>query len=92
MGIKLLLLPLTCGIGYEFLMYAGKHDNTLVKVLSAPGLWMQRITTKEPDDSMIEVAIAALKGAMPDEFPPGEEPAKAESDAEESTSDTESAE
>ena len=91
-GIKLLLLPLTCGIGYEFLMYAGKHDNTLVKVLSAPGLWMQRITTKEPDDSMIEVAIAALKGAVPDEFPPEEEPAKAESDAEESTSDTESAE
>ena len=91
-GIKLLLLPLTCGIGYEFLMYAGKHDNTLVKVLSAPGLWMQRITTKEPDDSMIEVAIAALKGAMPDEFPPEEEPAKAESDAEKSTSDTESAE
>ena len=53
---------------------------------------MQRITTKEPDDSMIEVAIAALKGAMPDEFPPEEEPAKAESDAEKSTFDTESAE
>ena len=68
-GIKLLLLPLTCGIGYEFLMYAGKHDNALVKIFSAPGLWMQRITTKEPDDSMIEVAIAALKGAMPEEFP-----------------------
>ncbi len=68
-GIKLLLLPLTCGIGYEFLMYAGKHDNAIVKIFSAPGLWMQRITTKEPDDSMIEVAIAALKGAMPEEFP-----------------------
>ena len=68
-GIKLLLLPLMCGIGYEFLMYAGKHDNALVKIFSAPGLWMQRITTKEPDDSMIEVAIAALKGAMPEEFP-----------------------
>ena len=68
-GIKLLLLPLTCGIGYEFLMYAGKHDNALVKIFSSPGLWMQRITTKEPDDSMIEVAIAALKGAMPEEFP-----------------------
>lgn len=68
-GIKLLFLPLTCGIGYEFLMYAGKHDNALVKIFSAPGLWMQRITTKEPDDSMIEVAIAALKGAMPEEFP-----------------------
>ena len=68
-GIKLLLLPLTCGIGYEFLMYAGKHDNALVKIFSAPGLWMQRITTKEPDDSMIEVAIAALMDALPEEFP-----------------------
>lgn len=71
--IKLLLLPLVCGIGYEFLMYAGSHDNLFVKICSAPGLWMQRITTKEPDDSMIEVAITALKGAMPDEFPPENE-------------------
>lgn len=69
-GFKILLLPVTCGLGYEFLMYAGKHDNLLIKILSAPGLWMQRITTKEPDDSMIEVAITALKGALPDEFPP----------------------
>ena len=66
-------------------MYAGKHDNALVKVLSAPGLWMQRITTKEPDDSMIEVAIAALKGAMPDEFPEEttEDGTHAETEAEE---------
>lgn len=71
-AFKLLLLPLTCGIGYEFLLYSGKHDNGLVRVLTAPGLWMQRITTKEPDDSMIEVAITALKGAMPEEFPPEE--------------------
>ncbi|MBQ9510139.1 MAG: DUF1385 domain-containing protein [Clostridia bacterium] len=68
-GFKLLLVPLVCGIGYEFLMYAGKHDNFIIRALSAPGLWMQRITTKEPDDSMIEVAIAATKGALPDEFP-----------------------
>lgn len=66
---KLLLLPITVGVGFEFLMYAGKHDNWLVRALSAPGLWMQRITTREPDDSQIEVAIASLKNAMPDEFP-----------------------
>lgn len=69
-GCKLLLLPLTVGIGFEFLMYAGKHDNVLIKILSAPGLWMQRITTREPDEGQIEVAIASLKSAMPDEFPP----------------------
>lgn len=88
-GIKLLFLPLTCGIGYEFLMYAGKHDNALVKIFSAPGLWMQRITTKEPDDSMIEVAIAALKGAMPEEFPEEttEDGAQAEDEAEEKPGD-----
>lgn len=71
MGISLLiLLPLVTGVGYEFLMYAGKHDNAFVRVCSAPGLWMQRITTKEPDDGQMEVAITALKAAMPDEFPP----------------------
>lgn len=86
-GIKLLLLPLTCGIGYEFLMYAGKHDNLLIRILSAPGLWMQRITTKEPDDSMIEVAITALKGALPDEFPT-EEPASPAEDQGGEASDT----
>ena len=67
---KLLMLPLVMGIGYEFLMYAGKHDNFLVRALSAPGLWMQRITTREPDDSQIECAIASLKASMPEEFPP----------------------
>jgi len=66
---KLLLLPLTMGVGFEFLMYAGKHDNFLVRMLSAPGLWMQRITTKEPDDSQLEVAIKSLKLAMPEVFP-----------------------
>ena len=66
---KLLLLPLTVGIGFEFLMYAGKHDNFLIRMLSAPGLWMQRITTKEPDDSQLEVAIKSLKLAMPEVFP-----------------------
>ncbi len=67
--IKLSLLPLTVGIGYEFIRYAGKHNNILTRVLSAPGLWMQRLTTREPDEKMIEVAITSLKAALPDEFP-----------------------
>lgn len=66
---KLLLLPVVVGVGYEFIMYAGKHNNVLVRILSAPGLWMQRLTTREPDLSQLEVAITALKCAMPDVFP-----------------------
>ena len=50
-------------------MYAGKHDNLLVKILSAPGLWMQRLTTKEPDLAQIEVAITAFKLSLYEEFP-----------------------
>jgi uncharacterized protein YqhQ len=78
--LKLLMLPLVMGVGYEFLMYAGKHDNAFVRILSAPGLWMQRITTREPDDAQIECAIASLKAAMPEEFP---NEAKAEETTEE---------
>ncbi len=66
---KLLLLPLIVGIGFEFISFAGKHTNIFTRILSAPGLWMQRITTREPDERQLEVAIAALKHAMPDEFP-----------------------
>ena len=66
---KILILPLIVGIGFEFIMFAGKHDNFLTRILSAPGLFMQRITTREPDDSQIEVAIIALKTALPDVFP-----------------------
>ena len=67
--IKLAILPLIMGLGFEFIMFAGKHDNVIVRALSAPGLWMQRITTKEPDEQMLEVAITALKCAMPEVFP-----------------------
>ena len=67
--IRLLLLPVVVGLGFEFIMYAGRHTNALTRVLSAPGLWMQRLTTREPDESMLEIAITALKSAMPDEFP-----------------------
>ena len=67
--VKLLLLPLSVGLGFEFIMYAGRHDNFITRALSAPGLWMQKITTKEPDLSQLEVAITALKGALPEDFP-----------------------
>ena len=66
MIIKLLILPLVMGFGYEFIKYAGRHDNAFVRILSAPGLWMQRLTTKEPDDSIIEVGIAAFKAVITD--------------------------
>lgn len=62
--IKILIMPLVMGVGYELLKYSGKHENKLIKALTAPGLWMQRLTTKEPDDSMIEVGIASLKAVV----------------------------
>lgn len=58
---KILMLPIICGLGYEVLKICGKYDNVLTRIISAPGMWLQRITTKEPDDDMIEIAIAALK-------------------------------
>lgn len=64
MAIKILIVPLTIGIGYEFIRYAGKHDNALVKILSAPGLWMQRLTTQEPTDDIIEVGIESIKAVL----------------------------
>lgn len=74
-AVKVLILPLVMGLGYEFIRYAGKHDNLLVKIFAAPGLWMQRITTKEPTDDIIEVGIAALKAVLEGEQQ-GDEPAK----------------
>ncbi len=68
-GCKLLLLPVTMGLGFEFLMIAGKHDNIVTRALSAPGLWMQNLTTREPDAGEIEVAIRSLKLSMPEVFP-----------------------
>ena len=55
------MLPLICGLGYELLKICGKYDNLLTRIISAPGMWLQKITTKEPEDDMIEIAIAALK-------------------------------
>ncbi len=59
--LRLLLIPVIAGVSYEILRYAGKHDNGLVKVISAPGLALQKITTKEPDEKIVEVAIASIE-------------------------------
>ena len=64
---KLLLLPLIVGVTYEINRWAGRHDNALTRIMTAPGMWMQNFTTNEPDDSMIEVGIAALKAVLPQE-------------------------
>jgi len=60
MGLRILLVPVIAGIAYEFIHFAGNHDNKVINVLSKPGLWLQGLTTKEPDDEMIEVAIASV--------------------------------
>ena len=65
-AIKVAILPLVMGLGYEFIKYAGKHENVIVKILSAPGLFMQRITTVEPTDDIIEVAIESIKAVITD--------------------------
>ena len=66
-GITVIIMPLMVGLGYELIKLAGRHDNVVTRIISAPGLWMQRITTKEPEDSMIECAIEALKAVIPDD-------------------------
>ena len=63
-GIRLLLLPLVAGISYEFLRLAGRSDSKLVNALSRPGIWMQGLTTKEPDDAMLECAIASVEAVF----------------------------
>lgn len=63
---KILLLPLTVGIGYELIKLAGRHDNLFTRIISAPGVWLQHITTKEPTDDMIECAIAAMNKVIPE--------------------------
>lgn len=78
---RIVLIPVIAGVSYEFLRLAGRSDNPIVNFLSKPGLWMQNMTTKEPDDSMIEVGIASveavfdwktyLKETFPDQYPEG---------------------
>ena len=67
MLIRLSLLPFVVSISYECNRFVGRHDNALTRALSAPGMWFQHFTTNEPDDSMLEVAIEALKLVIPDE-------------------------
>ena len=65
-AFKLLLLPVVVGITYEINRWCGRNDNWFTRALSAPGMWMQNFTTNEPDDSMIEVGIAAVQAVMPE--------------------------
>ena len=64
---KLAMLPLIVAVTYEINRWAGRNDNAFTRILTAPGMWMQNFTTNEPDDSMIEVAIAAVKEVLPEE-------------------------
>ena len=64
---KMLLLPVVIGVAYEIIKFAGRHDNIVTRIISAPGLWFQRLTTFEPDDSQIEVAIASMLPVIPQE-------------------------
>lgn len=66
-ALRLLLLPIVVGISYEFNRLVGRHDNWLTRALSAPGMWLQYLTTNEPDDSMIEVGIEALRQVLPEQ-------------------------
>ncbi len=63
--VKLALLPVSVGIGYELIKLAGRVDNAFTRAISAPGMWLQRLTTMEPEDGMIECAIAALEAVIP---------------------------
>ena len=67
MAVKLLLLPVLVSIAFEINRLVGKYDNSVTKTLTAPGLWLQRITTNEPEDDMIEVGIAAVEAVLPSE-------------------------
>lgn len=62
--LRLVLIPVIAGVSYEFIRLAGRSDNKLVNLLSKPGLWLQHLTTREPDDSMIEVGIASVEAVF----------------------------
>ena len=65
-AIKLLLIPLVVAISYEINRWVGRHDNLLTKILTTPGMWFQKFTTNEPDDSMIEIGIMAVEAVLPE--------------------------
>ena len=60
----MLLIPVISGVSFEFIRLAGRSDNFLVNMISKPGLWLQKITTREPDDDMIEVGIASVEAVF----------------------------
>lgn len=62
--IRIALIPVIAGISYEIIRLAGRSNHILVRIISAPGMWLQRLTTKEPDESMVEVAIAAVEAVF----------------------------
>lgn len=62
--VRLLLVPVIAGISYEIIRLAGKSDHILIRIISAPGLWMQRLTTREPDEDMVMVAIASVEAVF----------------------------
>jgi uncharacterized protein YqhQ len=64
--LRIALLPVVVAVSYEIIKWAGRHDNILTRAVSAPGRALQRLTTREPDDSMIEVAIEALRLVLPE--------------------------
>lgn len=65
-GTKLLTIPVVVSVGYELIKLCGKYQNILTKAISTPGMWVQHLTTKEPDDKMIETAIVAMKSVIPE--------------------------
>ena len=79
--LRILLMPVIAGISYEIIRLAGRTDNIFIRIISAPGMWIQRMTTKEPDKGMIEVAIAAVEAVFdwkkyleenfPEQYPAG---------------------
>ncbi len=89
MILRILLIPVIAGLSYEFIIFAGKSESPVVDLLSRPGLWLQSLTTKEPEPKMIEVAIASVdavldwKKFLADNFPDGDETEQTEGGAEE---------
>jgi uncharacterized protein YqhQ len=66
MAVKLAMLPVLVAISYEINRIVGRHDNWFTRILTAPGMWFQKFTTREPDDSMVEVAVAAVEAVLPE--------------------------
>lgn len=65
-ALKIALLPVVVGVAYEIIRLAGRYDNIVTRIVSAPGMWLQHITTNEPDEEQLAVAIAAIKPVLPE--------------------------